>query len=42
MYAIRSYYDKIDMYARYIAEVECGEINISDYLLAQGCVKELK
>ena len=33
--------NKKDMYARYIAEVHFNNINISDYLLEQDCVKKM-
>ena len=33
--------NKKDMYAQYIAEVHFNNINISDYLLEQDCVKKM-
>ena len=33
--------NKKDMYARYIAELAFNNINISDYLLEQNCVKKM-
>jgi micrococcal nuclease len=34
--------NKRDKYARYIAEITFNDQNISDYLIANGCVKEVK
>jgi endonuclease YncB( thermonuclease family) len=39
---IKTSKNKIDRYARYIAEVEYNGVNISDYLLEKGVAKELK
>ena len=39
---IKTSKNKIDRYARYIAEVEYNGVNVSDYLLEKGVVKELK
>ena len=34
--------NKKDMYARYIAEITFNGINLSDYLLENGCVKMVR
>ena len=39
---IKTSKNKIDRYARYIAEVEHNGVNVSDYLLEQEVAKELK
>ncbi len=33
--------NKKDMYARYIAELVFNDVNISDYLIENGCVKKV-
>lgn len=33
--------NKRDMYARYISELTANGVNVSDYLIQDGCVKEV-